>query len=67
MASFSHHLFIDLPFMIPQKAREATAHHKFLLRPNKQVEIELPIKPVSKTGLLPYRSDIFPHMMAVQN
>lgn len=55
------------PFMIPHNAREPIAHQIFLLSPNKQVEIEFPISPVSRTGLLPYRSEIFPQTIAVQN
>lgn len=55
------------PFITPHNAREPIAHHIFLLSPNKHVEIELPINPVNSTGLLPYRSDIFPHIIAVQN
>lgn len=56
-----------LPFIIPHKAREPMAHQIFLLSPNKQLETELPINPVSKTGLLPNRSEIFPQIIAVQN
>lgn len=57
----------ELPFIIPHKALAPIAHHKFLLKPNKQEEIVFPIKPVNKTGLLPYRSDTLPHIIAVQN
>lgn len=56
-----------LPFMIPHRALDPMAHHKFLLRPNRHVDKELPINPVNRTGRLPYRSDILPHMMAVLN
>lgn len=71
LVHFPTHLLIlgilHVPFTIPQKARVPIAHHKFLLNPKEQAEMELPINPVNNTGLLPCRSENLPHNMAVQN
>lgn len=50
-----------LPFIIPHSARDPTAHQRLLLTPNKHDETEFPIRPISKTGLLPILSDSLPH------
>lgn len=52
---------------MPQKARVPIAHHRFLLKPKEQAEMELPINPVNNTGRRPRRSENLPHNMAVQN
>lgn len=57
----------DEPFTMPQKARVPIAHHRFLLKPKEQAEMELPINPVNNTGRRPRRSENLPHNMAVQN
>jgi hypothetical protein len=58
---------VSLPLRRPHIERLMTAQARLLLSPKKMHAMDEPHRPKSRMGLLPYRSDIYPQKMDVQN